>query len=375
MKVCGIICEYNPFHTGHKYQIDILKDMGYSVVCLMSGSFVERGKPAFFDKSVRAELAIKSGADLVLELPFPFSSFGAERFARAGVSILSSIGICDSVCFGSECGDIALLSGAVDALLSQELNDKIEALMVSDRSLGFARARGQALQQALGYDFSTPNDILAIEYLKALRVLHSSMTPIAIKRNGAGFYSAPKDGYASASYLRQLITEGHLEETLEFVPNASLSELKKCIKIDPQKHYCAFCSAVLTMGVEGLSRIAEINGGMEYSVYNAVLEQSSIADIEKCLASKHLTSSKIRRMLLFALMGITQDNMQEAPAYTRVIAVGEKGYELLKASKSAIADDFTLISGASHLAKASKQAKRQYEQNAKAERILNIIKI
>lgn len=122
MKVCGVICEYNPFHNGHRLQIEKLRNMGYSVVCVMSGSFVERGEPAVLPKEVRAECAAASGADLVLELPFPFSCFGAERFAMSGVSIMRSCGFINTLAFGSECADISLLSSAADYLLTDGFN-------------------------------------------------------------------------------------------------------------------------------------------------------------------------------------------------------------------------------------------------------------
>ena len=373
MKACGIVCEYNPFHTGHKHQIDFLKERGFAVVCLMSGSFVERGEPAVFGKECRAELAAKNGADLVLELPFPYSAFGAELFARAGVSVLDKTGICTSICFGSESADADLLECAAEYLVSNEFSARIRELCNADRTLSFARARSIALFEKIGQNFSTPNDILEVEYLKAIKTLGASLSPIVIKRSGAGYYEKEEDGFASASYLRELIYGGSLDEAGKFIPNFRHESLESPIKINPEKYFCALSLAVMTLGKEGLSDIAEIGGGLEHSVYSAVLSENTIMDIAKRLSAKHLTETKIRRMLLFALTGVTKGDMKSLPAYTRVLAVGEKGYELLRMAKASVADGFSLISGAPHLASASEDAKRQFEFNKRAERILEII--
>ena len=168
MRTAGIICEYNPFHTGHKRQIDILHGMGYDcVVCVMSGNYTQRGELALFDKYTRAKSAVLGGADFVLELPFPYSSFSAEGFASSGVFILASLGV-EAICFGSECGDISLLEIAADALLRGAFSDIYSKPVKCGR--GSAAAYFDAIAEITGRDISLlSNDILGLSNVAAIK--------------------------------------------------------------------------------------------------------------------------------------------------------------------------------------------------------------
>lgn len=375
MKVCGIICEYNPFHNGHRLQIARLREMGYSVVCVMSGSFVERGEPAILPKELRAQSAAASGADLVLELPFPFSCFGAERFAMSGVSVMRGCGFVNALAFGSECADISLLSDAASFLLTDDFTSAVEEKMNADRSLGYARARSAVLSEKVGINLTEPNDILGVEYLKALKKLHADyILPLALPRTGAphnGTFSS-EDGTASASYLRRAIHGGNTDEILRYVTPETAKNLGCVIKTDSDLLFRLTVSAILSLGTDGLSDIAEIPHGLEHSLYDAAFRAESYGELFEAVRSKHITDTKIRRMLLFALTRVTKAEMAPLPLYTRVLASNDEGYRLLKLAKSTVADGFTLISGAKHLANAPLAAKRQFERNAAAERLLSL---
>ena len=174
--VTGIICEYNPFHLGHRKQIALLREAGHHVVCLMSGNFVQRGYPAIFDKSIRARAAVLSGADLVLELPAEYALSSAEGFAAGGVEILS--GFCDHLCFGTETGSVQTLTETAAALLSPAFSEALRRCL--DTGISFPAARQAALTE-MGCDASllrNPNDILAVEYTKAILSRGCAMKPL-----------------------------------------------------------------------------------------------------------------------------------------------------------------------------------------------------
>ncbi|MBQ5567156.1 MAG: nucleotidyltransferase family protein, partial [Oscillospiraceae bacterium] len=219
MRTVGIICEYNPFHRGHAWLLAQLRERygaDTAVVCAMSGNFVQRGDFAIAEKHLRAEAALRGGADLVLELPLPWAISSAEGFARGGVEVLESTGVVDTLCFGSECADGARIKRVAEGLLSEEFSTALRERLTDGGS--FAAARQEAAQQILGDDaqiLSAPNDILAVEYCKALRSMHSRMEPLALPRRGSAHDGEAQDGFASASYIRQkLIAGGSADEYL-----------------------------------------------------------------------------------------------------------------------------------------------------------------
>ena len=229
MRSVGIICEYNPFHNGHKRQIDILRSMGYDcIVCVMSGNYTQRGELAIFDKYTRAQGAIYGGADIVFELPFPFSSFSADGFASAGVHILSSLGV-DAICFGSECGDVDILSRAADAVLSVKFKTVYTDLQKS--GLGSTSAYFGALKATTGDDCTLlSNDILGISYIAAIKKMGCSLIPVTVKREGAAYNekSIITNEFPSATAIREILKnrQNDLASSLEsYMPEKSLSLL------------------------------------------------------------------------------------------------------------------------------------------------------
>ena len=209
MKIVGIICEYNPLHLGHKKQIDTIRSLCGSetaVVCLMSGNFVQRGAPAIIDKSTRAKAAILAGADLVLELPVEYALSSAEGFAAGGVSILGPF--CHHLCFGAEDADGTALMRLAKALLSDEFPPRLRTALESGCS--FPAARQRALEE-MGLDASllaSPNNILAVEYCKAILSQRCAMSPLPIHRGGDYHDERPDDENPSATALRRLMLDG-----------------------------------------------------------------------------------------------------------------------------------------------------------------------
>lgn len=325
-KGTGIVCEYNPFHKGHAYQIRKLKDMGAKfIVCAMSGDFVQRGECAFQDKNARARNAVMNGADVVLEIPFPFSSFGAEGFARAGIAVLENSGLCSSFGFGSECADVGKLS-EVASVLDEDFYLQTVALQKNMPSLSYALARQNLVEQKLSAEhaavLTTPNDILAVEYIKA----NKSLCPVAVKRE------TPRGGhderFASSSYIRKIISETKQNDSAsEWLPENYCFD---GIYEGDVAFYNHVLVSLMQKSPEELSDIAEIGGGCEYAIVRNAVKAKSFDELCSLLSSKTLTDAKIRRMLLFAFFGVTKETAKQSPFYTQVLAVSETGRRMLK---------------------------------------------
>ena len=227
MSVTGIICEYDPLHTGHAWLMARARAAGASaVVCAMSGNFTQRGGFAAADKLARAEMAVACGADLVLELPTVWAMSTAERFARGGVEVLTRTGVVTELLFGSESGDMAALTRCADCLDSEDLTAALAAVPEDGRT--FAARRQQAVEALLGPAdavlLASPNNTLAVEYLRAIRRLKSPLTARTVRRTGAQHGEAPCGGFASASYLRQLLAAGETEQAAVYMQNQLLRQ-------------------------------------------------------------------------------------------------------------------------------------------------------
>ena len=351
MRTAGIICEYNPFHTGHKRQIDILRDMGYDcIVCVMSGNHTERGELAIFDKYSRAESAVMGGADLVLELPFPYSSFSAEGFATAGVHILASLGI-DAICFGSECGDITILERAADAILSPEFKEKYSELIKGGR--GSAAAYFDAIEAITNENAALlSNDILGISYIAAIKRLGARLDIIPIKRDGAAYNERSLDEsiLPSASAIREKIknSTSDLESALSgFVPKGSLSVLAKAQKKgygpvftdnigDKLLSFFRLMSAgeIAARAIsrsQGGDAIAEDGFGICQRLCNVARECNSFEEFVKAAYTAKYTDARINRVILFSILGISGTVGRKQPEYTTLLAASGTGRELLSA--------------------------------------------
>ena len=325
---CGIICEYNPMHRGHEYMIEELRRAGVgTVVCLMSGSFVQRGDTAVTDKYDRAATAVRSGADLVLELPFPWSCASAAYFAAAGVYILSALGI-GNIAFGSESAELSRLRAAAEAADSDEK-------CASDASQGSAAAHFARIEDALGCGRLPPNDILGVEYIRAARRLGTATEFIAIKRAGAGFHDTdPSAALPSATAMRAAILRGELPAGLTV---ASADALCAAMSAGRAPATLGALGTValwrFRSGGEELGRYAECGGGVSGRLVRAAAESGSLADMLTAAATKKYTSARLRRAVIFALAGVLKANLDAMPSYTTVLASDARGRSFLAAAR------------------------------------------
>ncbi len=328
MHTVGIICEYNPLHLGHKKQIDTIKatypDSG--IVCLMSGNYVQRGAPAVFDKSIRAQAAILSGADLMLELPVSAALSSAEGFAREGVRILG--GFCNHLCFGAETGNKQTLTATAQALRSPDFPQALHAEL--DKGISFPVARQKALQ-AMGLSENTlthPNDILATEYCKAIFELGVSMEPMPIVRSGSYHDTAIDRENPSATALRELLTFGN--KWLHLVPENARDCFANGVVHTLATGEQAILYRLRTMtdaefealpyGSEGLWRKLMRNARIGASL-EAILTQTK---------SKRYTRTRLDRMVMCAFLSLTEKDLSTPAPYVRVLALNDNGREILK---------------------------------------------
>ena len=341
MAVYAIVCEYNPFHNGHKYQIDQIKNGGENtVVAIMSPNVVQRGDFAVFDKWTRCAAALKCGADLVLEIPSIYAVSTAEKFAHAAVSIAENLGCVDYLCFGSESADIDTIKNAAQILVSGEADDKIKELLKS--GVTYAAARNEAVLSLCPKSaevLSNPNDILAVEYVKALLKLNSNIKPVAIKREGVGHNdtSANKQ-FASASFIR----ENFSAETLsEFCPSAAFEIFKENYQSGNYSSGAGALETALllklrTQTAEQIEELPDVSEGLHNRIHKAAMECSSLEELCQKIKTKRYTMARIRRILMYALLDFQKQDMEREIPYIRVLGFNDKGRELLSFKKNKI---------------------------------------
>ena len=332
MKTVGIICEYNPFHRGHRKQIDRIREQfgqDTSVCCLMSGNFVQRGAPAIVDKSVRAKAAVLAGADLVLELPITYALSSAEGFAAGGVRILSSF--CDVLCFGSETGDKKTLLTTARLLLSQEFPPLLRQEL--QKGLSFPAARQAALERLHpgSSPLTLPNDILAVEYCKAILSQDSPLEPFPIRREGSYHAPVPDPENPSASSLRSLMLQSGA--WLDYLPET----VRDCFRAAPLHSLEAGERAMLyrlrAMSDGEFEALPYGSEGLWRKLMRACREADTLEAIVTAVKSKRYTRTRIDRMVLCAFLGITRETLEAPVPYTRILAFNERGRTLLKSAK------------------------------------------
>ena len=319
MKHVGIICEYNPFHTGHARLVSAVRE-AQTVVCLMSGNFTQRGEAAILPPVARAAMAIDSGADLVLELPFPYAASSARHFATAGVRALGALGI-DTLAFGSESGDMeALCAFAAKA-------------PEGDYRGGVSPKTGDAAAyfEALGKGMHS-NDILAVEYIRATRREAPFMTPFALAREGAEYRDTVlKNGaYPSATALRLALQNG--EDVSAYIPLSAREGFKQAVSqygIADTSRLGSAMLALLRAANGDLENVAECGGGLLWRLVKAAWQAGDYEELLMAAATKRYTDGRIRRALLYLLAGVRREDLTAHPVYLRLLAANEKGRELL----------------------------------------------
>lgn len=331
MDITGIICEYNPLHLGHKKQLDIIKAThpDSSIVCLMSGNYVQRGMPAIMDKSLRAQAAVVCGADLVLELPVTASLSSAEGFAREGVRILGKF--CTRLCFGAESADKNTLMATAQALLSPDFSSALRTQL--DKGLSFPAARQAALQNmGLGADIlSQPNDILATEYCKAILSLGLPMKPMPIVRQGSYHDVTADPENPSATALRNLMVSSGVWQ--DYVPEEARSYLSDAAIHTLSSGEQAILYRLRTMTDHDFESLPYGSEGLWRKLMHNARTLSSLEEILTATKSKRYTRTRLDRMVMCAFLGITEADIASPAPYARVLAFNDKGREILKAAR------------------------------------------
>lgn len=320
MSIIGIVCEFNPFHKGHKYLIDSVKQQGDVVVCVMSGNYVQRGEPAVFPKDVRVEMALRNGVDVVLELPFVCATASAEIFAKNAIKILDSVG-CDKLAFGAEIAEVDSLTHVVDILLDKDFDSKVNKYL--NEGLSYPLSRQNAFNE-YGYEFdiSTPNNILAIEYIKAIKQINSKMIPVAVKRIGAGYNdNSAIDDFASATHIRSLIN--NKSDYKKYIPENIIYLYNETIENGRLFSYDKYNLVALALLREkigsDLKNVANMAEGLENRIENAIKTNADMNEIFDCVKTKRYTHSRIRRAVLSMIFGVTNEDLAISAPYCRVL--------------------------------------------------------
>ena len=332
MKTVGIICEYNPLHTGHKKQIDTIRTLcgeDAAVVCLMSGNFVQRGIPAILDKSLRAKAAILSGADLVLELPVTCTLSSAEGFAAGGVRILGKF--CDQLCFGAETADRDALLKTAQALLSPGFPPLLKAQLELGKSFPAAR---QAALEGMGLDaglLTSPNNILAVEYCKAILSQGSPMEPLPIHRGGNYHDQTPELDNPSATSIRALMLEERYWKS--YVPSQAVSLFENAPLHSLHSGERAILARLRTMTEAEFEALPYGSEGLWRKLMHASRSCATLEEIIAATKSKRYTRTRIDRMIMCAFLGLTKEDLSTSPPYCRVLAFNDAGRSILRAAR------------------------------------------
>ena len=365
MQVTGVICEYNPLHRGHEAMLRRLRQRGAeAIVCAMSGHFVQRGEPAILDKRARAEMALRCGADLVLELPTPWSAATAEIFARGGVEVLRRTGVVTELAFGSESGDVQALAAVAEALDGAAYQAALSGMAEDGRTFAARRqsALSQVLDEAHAALLEQPNDILAVEYIRALR--GTSIRPVAIRRTGAAHDGAEeRHGIVSASHVRQLLRQGRTEEALACLPDAAAEIMAREIAARRAPADIAYCQrAVLDrlrrMEESELAAYDDGGEGLYHRVYRAVRRSATLEELLEQVKTKRYTHARLRRMLLAIWLGWTE--VPEQVPYLRLLGANETGRRLLRQMS-----DAPVLTKAADVARLGPEAAALFEKEAR----------
>ncbi len=376
MKTVGIIAEYNPFHLGHKYQIEKIREFFGSetaIIAVMSGNLTQRGEVAIFDKAERAKAAVLCGVNLVLELPFPYCSSGAEFFATSGVEILNSLGVLDYLSFGAECDDINKLEEAVRILSDIPTKE-------SRDSVGYAKRCGEIYKDAAGSEENilTPNNILAIEYIKALKKSGSKTKSLPILRQGDAYsQKEAKSKMASAMAIREILYKNDMS-AFDYIPKEAKNVFLSAVKngIAPCRPDSLDKAVISNLRInsprDSENEIHDAGGGL----YNRIIAKSfyadSISSLVELVKTKKYTTARIRRAIWYSYLGVTSSDVRCKPAYTQILAMDGIGAALLKQIKKET--DFPILTKPSADEGLNPDARRQKALSDKADSVLQLTK-
>jgi len=353
MKVVGLIVEYNPFHLGHLYHLETAKKVTSSdyVICVMSGNFIQRGEPAMFDKWARTKMAILGGADLVIELPVVYGMSSAEYFAKAGVSLLCKTGIVDSLCFGSEIGSLEELRAIAEVLANEPYDYKSLLKKYLDGGISYPAAREKALLdyfKLAGLDYehlsdyiSKANNILGIEYLKALINMDSKIKAVTIKRQGSDYTDINLSGqFSSATSIREIIqTDGLNSAIKSTISESTFNVIKEEVESGRGPIFTNYFDNIVLallrrLGRDGLEHLPYMGEGLHNRLYKGLLKSSTIGELVDKSCTKRYTRTRVLRGIMHSLTGLQEEDFKEfnssgGPKYIRVLGFNSKGQQML----------------------------------------------
>ena len=349
MKTVAVTAEFNPFHNGHGYLAEKIREeygRDAAIVAVMSGCYVQRGTVAVADPYFRAKTALLGGYDLILELPFPFSVSGAETFTRSAVDLISSLGCVDAIAFGSECGDISALRKAADMLADGRTAEKLNRIRQTEdgKRKGMPELIREIIKDADPETFAEgpgPNDLLAIGYLKAMKKLAATIEPYAVKRVGGRYESALPDHpeYVGATALRGLLSdegidifEGYIPAETRFLWKKAFAENKAPASFTPRLSDAVLASLRAADPASFANRNG-LDGGLVARILDAAQEALSLDDLIMRVSCRSVSDSQIRRMILSMWLGFTSPSPDERPLYTRLFGFSDRGQALLRRIK------------------------------------------
>lgn len=385
MKTVAIIAEYNPFHTGHEYQINkIRKEFGADtrIVAIMSGNFVQRGDVAIMDKSIRAKSAVLCGANLVLEIPFPYSMSSAEFFAQSGVKIADSLGVVDYLSFGSEIGDIEALKRIAENMSKPEYKSTLAHMQKSDtaKEVGYPKLCEtvyNSLFPSENFTFA-PNNILALEYIKALLSSKSNIKPHTVKRAGASFSETKitDDSFQSASAIRLEISN-NIDSAIKYIPNSAKNTIlenynSNTFPCDSERLAPAVISNFRLNPRPFFPDIHDVGGGLYFRLQKASFLANDIKSLTALADTKKYTTARIRRAIWYSFFGVTSSSVKELPAYTQILAMDKVGKTILKDIKKT--SDFPVLTKPSSYESLPDDAVRQKMLSDKADAVFQLTK-
>ena len=345
-RVVGIIAEYNPFHNGHLYHIARTKQETNAqyIIAVISGNFVQRGNTSIVNKWLKARMALLNGVDLVIELPTIYSISSAENFAEGAIKIFNSLGIVDTISFGMEASDVSTLNNIANVLYNEPKEYITILTHELKRGNSFPKARENALMMYLNdikryaNVLSGSNNILGIEYLKALKKTKSTITPIGIKREKVLYNDKYiVDEFASATAIRKMLMTNQLNDISKVMPRNTYlllgEELKKGhYVIDLSRFEKEIIYTLRKMSIADIAKLPDVSEGLETSIKNAADSCNKIDELINMVKTTRFTQTRIQRILLYALIGIDKKQMEtsrKVTPYVRVLGFNNKGKELI----------------------------------------------
>lgn len=378
MNICGVVAEFNPFHNGHRYLLEQIRNqLGEDTVIIaaMSGNFVQRGEPSVFDKFSRTAAALHGGVDMVFEIPVEYALGSAAVFAQGAVKTLIDCGVVTHIAFGSECGDISLINQTASAINDEQVISKTKQILTS--GITYAAARQKAVEEIFGKKtadvLGSANDILAVEYVSFLNKQNSSIKPIAIKRIGGEHDAKESTGdFSSASLIREMINNN--ADYNIFVPEKCAEIYDKCIKSGRFSAYqLEFASRIMLDRLRGLDvsdfeRLNDASEGLHNRIYNMTRTALSLEKLTDEIKTKRYTHARIRRLLISAALGIY--DLPNVP-YLRLLGFNKSGEAVLKIMKSNSAKP--IVTSFSSAKKVSEQAKQRFLKDSQKTDFYNLL--